>query len=426
MHRVELSLFDLTMCVSDAMDMVSPTVVDHHKKVAFIAVAMGKEMQLDQKDLMELLLASLLHDSGALSLRERLNALDFEIENPHKHAELGYLMLKDFPFYEEVAEMIRFHHVNWAEEHKFASGSSKGAIPYGSRIIHLADRVSVLIKDDSYILNQADDIKQKIEMERGHMFDPELLDVLYQASAREAFWLDAVSPYLDSHLVSYVGKSYLKLGMNELLEIANLFRKVIDFRSAFTTTHSMGVATTATMLAEIVGFSETECKMIKTAGYLHDLGKLAIPREILEKPGKLTGEEFRLIKSHTYYTYRTLERLPQLETINQWGAYHHERLNGYGYPFCLTKEELPLGSRIMAVADIFTALTEDRPYRQGMKPTKVIDILEKMVENGTVDLKVVAALKENLQKVNEARIEAQRISHDEYEDLEIEKKENAK
>ena len=115
------------------------------------------------------------------------------------------------------------------------------------------------------------------------------------------------------------------------------------------------------------------------AGYLHDLGKLAVNNAILEKPGQLDDEEFNSIKSHPFYTYRTLQVIKEFETINTWAALHHERLDGSGYPFHLTAEDIPLGSRIIAMADVFTAITEDRPYRKGMDRDEVLGVMSGMV-----------------------------------------------
>lgn len=397
------------MCLSDAMDLISPVVVDHHKKVAILADAIGEKMELSWERRSILMLASLLHDSGAISLKERINALEFEIENPHKHSELGYLLLKDFPFYLEVADIVRHHHDTYEDK-----GDS---IPEESHIVHLADRISVLIKKDEPVLAQKGKIKEKIEKEKGKMFMPDLVDAFLELSERESFWLDVVAGEL-TELLSFRAKPApaLLLDIYGLLEVGNLFRRVIDFRSAFTSTHSSGVAASAEALARLIGFSRFEHLSMRMAGYLHDLGKLSVPREILEKPGKLNEDEFRVIKTHTYHTYRTLQRIPQLDTINKWGALHHEKLDGSGYPFGCSEEELSLGSRIMAVADIFTALTEDRPYREGMGKEKVSQILTNQVEKNALDNKVVELLLDNYQEVNEIREKAQESSREEYKE----------
>lgn len=136
--------------------------------------------------------------------------------------------------------------------------------------------------------------------------------------------------------------------------------------------------------------------------------------EILNKNTKLTEEEFNIIKSHTYYTSRILGNIKGFEIINDWASLHHERLDGNGYPFHYHHEQLSIGSRIMAVADVFTAITEERPYRSGMNKDAVLKILNKMVENHSLDLNIVKLLIDNFDLINETRINAQNTVKDEY------------
>ena len=124
---------------------------------------------------------------------------------------------------------------------------------------------------------------------------------------------------------------------------------------------------------------------MEVAGLLHDLGKLAVPDQILEYPGSLSPDQFRLMKQHTYYTYHLLSCLPQYPHLKEWAAFHHEKLDGSGYPFRIPGEKLSLGARIMAVADIFQALSEDRPYRPGLSLTETRQILDKSVASGKID-----------------------------------------
>jgi len=155
--------------------------------------------------------------------------------------------------------------------------------------------------------------------------------------------------------------------------------------------------------------------MMKIAGNLHDLGKLAVPVEILEKPGALTAAEFNIVKAHTYYTYKVLRNFRDMENIREWAAYHHERLDGNGYPFHLQAAELSLGARVMAVADVFTAITEDRPYRAGMAPDRASQVLVDMAANKALDGDVVQLLLDNFADVNQLRVLAQTASREEYQ-----------
>ncbi|OWZ82790.1 HD-GYP domain-containing protein [Natranaerobius trueperi] len=399
-----ISLFDISMSLTDAMDLVSPNVVDHHKKVSYISLNIGKEYGLDDNRLEELVLAGLLHDSGALSDKERIDNLRFELEKPHRHAEVGFQLLKDLPYFKDIAKMIRYHHVPWNQQNQYSNND----ILIESQILHLADRLSVLIEDDSNVLTQKDKIISLINKEKGGLFDPKLVDALESLAIKEYFWLDITHPALGERLLLKNSDNYnYELGIDELMEVSKSFRRIIDLSSSFTATHSDGVAITAKNIASRVGFSDFECKMMEIAGYLHDLGKLAIPNKVLDKPGKLDEDEFDLMKNHTYYTFRSLERVPELSVINTWASLHHERLDGKGYPFHYCERNLPLGSKIMAVADVFTAITEERPYRTGMSKDKVIKILKEMSETKKLDQYIVDIVIKDFDYFDQIRKKAQ-------------------
>jgi len=152
---------------------------------------------------------------------------------------------------------------------------------------------------------------------------------------------------------------------------------------------------------------------MKIAGYLHDLGKLAVPQEILEKPAKLNDYEFNIMRSHVFYTYRILANRNGLEQINEWASLHHERLNGKGYPFHLKAADISFGSRIMAVADVFTAIAEDRPYRKGLSKDQIIRTLSHMGVD-SLDSKIVNSLIEKFEYINDIRYAARSEALNEY------------
>jgi len=133
-------------------------------------------------------------------------------------------------------------------------------------------------------------------------------------------------------------------------------------------------------------------KLMQAAGYLHDLGKISVPSEILDKQGKPTEAEWAILQGHTYYTFRILETIGGMPQVSEWAAFHHERLDGKGYPFGHTAKDLTLGTRIMAVADTTTALLEDRPYRKSMSDQKAIRILRKLAADGALDGDVLDVL----------------------------------
>ncbi|GHV40721.1 hypothetical protein FACS189490_06320 [Clostridia bacterium] len=126
---------------------------------------------------------------------------------------------------------------------------------------------------------------------------------------------------------------------------------------------------------------------ISFSANLHDLGKLAVPNAILNKPGKLTKEEFDLIKRHTYYTRRALQRIDGFEEITEWAANHHEKLNGTGYPFGIGENsgKLDFNARLLSVLDMYQALTERRPYREGSMHDHAIEIIRSSNHGGLDD-----------------------------------------
>ena len=253
------------------------------------------------------------------------------------------------------------------------------------------------------------------------MFSPDLVKVLDSFKKKEYFWLDAASKPSISIFHQHLGSMPLDFSLEDSIDFAKMFAQIIDFRSPFTATHSSGVTASAEAIAREVGYPESECKMMRVAGYLHDLGKLAVPAEILNKPSGLTASEFKVIRSHTYYTFRILENIPNLRTINTWAAFHHETLDGKGYPFHIGAKDLTLGSRIMAVADIFTAITEDRPYRPGLGREKVIKILHGMAGNNKIDPNIVAILSDNYDSINTLRKNAQKLASSDYKKFYLER-----
>jgi HD-GYP domain-containing protein (c-di-GMP phosphodiesterase class II) len=407
-----LPIFDLVLCLAQAVDLVSPLVADHHRRTAQIAYGLGMQMKLSEDELHDLVTAAALHDVGGLTRRERLATLDFEYQDPHGHAVLGYLLLQSFPRFQEPANIVRFHHVPWMQgEGALFDGVP---VPRTSHLLHLADRAAVLLDPASDVLGQVDGILEKIHSQAGERFLPEQVQALDDLAEREAFWLDTVYlQHLDT-LGRRMRWEQVYLTEEDFLGLTNLFRRIIDFRSRFTASHSAGVAATAGVLAQLCGFSPADCRTIHLAGLLHDLGKLGVPAEILEKPGRLTREEFSVVRRHTYYTFHLLEPLRVLDVIRVWAALHHERMDGHGYPFHLTAEEIPLGSRIVSVADVFTALTEDRPYRPGMSGADAFQILSEAVSERRLDRQVVNTVHSHLDELDCARRSAQSLALEEY------------
>ncbi|MCL1808894.1 MAG: HD domain-containing protein [Clostridiales bacterium] len=403
------SIFDFASGISEAIDLVSPELNDHHKKVAYISYSIAKEMNLPDKDTKDIVLAAILHDIGAFTCEERFQAMFslFEDSGLNNHPEMGYKLLRNFEPFADAALLIRHHHKHFDK--------SPGGVPIGSYIIHLADRLAILFDKKREILEQIPDIMKNMEKNES-IFHPDTLAALRKIAKMEYFWIETWLFPVGNLLPERIQFPQKLIEMDTLLGLAKVLSQIIDFRSRFTATHSSGVAAVALELAAISGFSEQECKLMEIAGFLHDIGKLAISNDILEKNGVLNHEEYNEMRKHPYFTYVILSRIKGFEQIAMWAACHHERLDGEGYPFHVKGENFSKLARIMAVADIVTAITEDRPYRPGMSSEAAIEILSGLVADGGIDKWTVEIAKENFVRINEVRNAAQQAALQEYAD----------
>lgn len=411
--EARIPLFDLITCISETVDLANPALTNHHMQVAYTAHALATELGLPEPARNAVFLAGALHDLGSFSLAERLEILDFEIDGPHTHARIGYHLLREFEPFTAIAGLVRHHHVRYDKGGEADFPGEK--VSQLSHLLHLADRAAVLIRRDEPILWQSAEVQRRLTEQRGAMFPSHLVDAFCSLASHDYFWFDMVSHSPAEIMRRRVKPGVLPLDMKGLQSLANLFRRIIDFRSRFTATHSSGVAIVAETLGRFHGFSQHDCGLLRIAGHLHDLGKVGIPNEILEKPDRLDNHEYGMMRGHVYHTYRVLEVLGDLDTVRMWGALHQEHLDGQGYPFGMKDSELSMGSRIVAVADVFTAVTEDRPYRKGMSPGDAMGVLQRMADAGKLDAGLVGLLRDHFAELNEAREQEQQTAAHEYQ-----------
>ena len=172
----------------------------------------------------------------------------------------------------------------------------------------------------------------------------------------------------------------------------------------YTYMHSVAVCGLMVALARQLKLNDEQTRLAGMAGLLHDLGKAAIPLAVLNKPGKLTEAEYEHIKLHAEIGYRILKGIKQLDQVLPVVRHHHEAWDGSGYPFKLAAGEIPFFARIVAVADVFQALAQKRPYRDALQPDQIIAILKDQVACDKLDQRVVAKVEENLQRCWEAAL----------------------
>jgi HD-GYP domain-containing protein (c-di-GMP phosphodiesterase class II) len=392
-RKTQVNLGSLILSFSDSMDLVSPDLSQHQQRTAYISWRIGKKARLPQLRIEDIFVAALLHDIGAFSFEEKKAIMQSKLSDLDEHCIRGQKLLRRIPWLKKSAEIVRYHHTPFQKLTKLAD-----TIAFDAQILYLADFVERQIDRGKYILQQQEKIIKTIIELAGTHFHPEIVEHFLHIANREEFWLDLLSPRLYD-ILKDGPFAQIDFDFDDILLISELFRNIIDLRSRFTSTHSSGVSIAASLLSEKFGFTESEVKMMKVAGNLHDIGKLAIPNEILNKKTSLNKDETAIMRSHTYHTYAIINKIEGMHQIARWAAYHHEKLDGSGYPFHCTADDLSIASRIMAVADIFTALVEQRPYRIGLEKHEISKIFQHFLDRKLIDNKIVELLFLNFEEI---------------------------
>lgn len=393
----KMRLSDLFITISRALDIGSYDILDHSSRVAYIALEIAEKLDLAEGQKNEVVLAALVHDIGIINYDDKEKAqkfFDIEEEIAEAHSKIGAELLEKLDFMPGLGSIIYYHHHNFTV--KNFDDCQKESIPLASRIIRISDRIEARIAANTFILDQKEEIIADIRAKSGSWFDPKLVAVFIDLAEKESFWLNLKTKEY-THILREWGKTTKRdINLGDLEALASIVAHLIDRVSPFTSRHSSGVATIAAMITSELGYNLQEQRAMRIAGLFHDLGKLIVPNQIIEKKGELTDSEYKIIKQHTFYTYRLLNRIKGLGSIPEWAAFHHERLDGTGYPFRIAAEDLNLGSRIMAVSDVFQALTEDRPYRPAFTISKALKIIDQMQADSKLDADLVLVLKNSI------------------------------
>jgi len=410
--NIKVSFYNVIKTIADSIDLMSNKISGHHKLVAYIALRIGLELKLSERQLRKLVLSSLIHDIGILYFDKNIDYLVRDRKNK-EHAYVGYVLLKDYFPFDGYAEVLKNHHEDWKDLDHTENN-------YLSNIINLSDIIAYFI-DKEKITNilQSGFVSKNIYKYCDTKINEQILSKFDLLLKQESFWLDTINikireDELDNYISNYLD---IYLNIDQVMKISEIVSHIIDFRNPFTATHSKGIATISSNLAKDFSFSKLDVKIMEIAGYFHDIGKMIVPLNIINKKGKLNKEEWALMKSHTYYSYHVLKNIKEIPQLKNWAAYHHETLDGRGYPFNIDKKDICLGARILAVSDIFTAVTEDRPYRDGYKKDKVINILKDNVKRDKIDKMVVNQLLDNYDYYNQLRIKEQEKAMNDYEDF---------
>lgn len=390
---MRLTLKSALMLTTRVIQIINPELQLHMQRTALIALELSLALKLPRAQQQTIFCAALLHDIGVLGDKRivtSLNDID-NIEDPHQ--QRGAEMLDGLPTFAPVLPLIRHHHFNPArkgnlEEHIVFFADAFERLLSGGNIT--TDHYPDMIIDTFRTLHQA--------------IDPMLCDTVCQLAQKEHFWLHLHPGHIQRMLEIIGPINELSIDIDGLKDICLLIAKIVDTYSSFTASHSIMVGEISRLLATYMHLPEEECKKIEIAGYLHDIGKINIPLDILEKQGELTPDELRHVREHSYMTGEILSAFSELGEIINWAANHHEKLDGSGYPLHLNQDYLQLPDRIIAIADIFTALTEDRPYRVAMRYQDALQLIENDVINGALDKDVFCTLCQHVDTLHSAII----------------------
>jgi HD-GYP domain-containing protein (c-di-GMP phosphodiesterase class II) len=395
-REINFNLNNFLLAISESLDFVEIDLLgvtaNHSKRVAFIAISLGIELNLSQEDIFDLCAYSILHDNALVNDRENVYFdVDKQLANMKKlgqHCIMGEENIKEFPFVGHHRDVIKYHHEYFNGSGIF--GLKYDEIPLLSQLISFADTIDGLLNFSNPSIQNRRDIVEFTEKNRNTLFSEEVCDAFLKISKKTAFWLDLQSEKtLINFLLETTDEFSIELTYEELLSITSIFTKIVDTKSHFTHEHSSGLREKCGIMADFYRFSHKDKMMFLIAASLHDLGKLAISNDILDKPSALSDDEFEVMKSHVYYTSKALKSILEFEDIAKWASNHHEKLDGSGYPYGKDKSQLCFKSRLMGCLDIYQALTEDRPYRVGLEHKESMDILNNLVKDGKLDRLIV-------------------------------------
>jgi putative nucleotidyltransferase with HDIG domain len=232
---------------------------------------------------------------------------------------------------------------------------------------------------ENYAAAQSTEAAEQIIQKRSRKwFDPDVVKAAMSLARRGSLWTGIDSPDWGEVVLSFDrAEAKLTPGDDTMDAICGAFAQIVDAKSPFTFNHSNGVANASVAIARKLNLPRERIIFVRHAALLHDLGKLGVSNTILEKPGKLDDQEWKAMKRHPEDTWLILHSIPQFEELCEVAASHHEKLNGAGYYRNLTAEQLSTEARIIAVADIFDALSAKRPYRDSLPLETVFGILRK-------------------------------------------------
>lgn len=428
---------DVIGALSRALDLTEGQPLGHSMRACLIGMRLGREIGLDDEALGDLYYTLLLKDTGCSSnasktaalfgaddraVKPQMKSVDWDdklklaLATWRSAGQAGSMWTRMRHFVgiaqhegltkeliaarcergADIAARLGFSQrtvegIRWLDEHWNGQGYPIGRrgdeIPVFSRIVNIAQTVEVFLSTQGRAAAE-----QVLRERKGRWFDPALTDHVLSWMNDTPFWTDVVAEDLQERVADVEPVSGARhLNAGGLDQIAESFAEIIDAKSPFTYKHSSGVAMYACAIGERLGMDADALRRTRRAGLLHDIGKVGVSNRILDKNGPLDGDEREAISKHPSNTWDILRQVKAFDDFSHQASTHHEKLDGSGYPWGLRAEELDVMARVLVVADIYEALTADRPYRAGMPQEKAMGILQS--ERGTkLDAQAVDAL----------------------------------
>lgn len=387
---------------------VDPRLVNHGFRVAVHADHILQQLQPDCDKVIRrnLILVALLHDIGANKTDEIDNFIKFETESSWQHSIYGYLFLKYFSPLSDLSEAVLYHHTNASDLEQYQLDPM---ICQMAQILNIADRADIYLSEG----NSWDALSSEL-LKYPKRFDPHIVHALLQQPVSYPLQLEH---YNDSAFIDAL--TLIPFTQTEIDQFVKMAIYVMDFRSRYTVTHTITTATISKEIAIRMGLSDDIVQKIVCGAMLHDLGKIGIPVEILEYEGRLNDEQMNIMRSHVVLTQAILNGLIDDEII-QISLRHHEKLNGSGYPKGLTESELTLPQRIVAVADIVSALTGRRSYKKAYTKETTLALLLSYSQQHLIDAHVIDNIIEHYDDIFEAALDQSQALLDTYQNIQNE------
>ncbi|MEG0295674.1 MAG: HD domain-containing protein [Clostridium sp.] len=380
MERVRLK--DILIVIHRTINSIDQRLLDHGEQVAYIMMNLLKAHGgYNEEEIRKICTVSIFHDIGAYKVAERDKLVDIDSIKPFNHAVYGALFIKYFSPISDLADIVMGHHftVKHIRERNITNVRDEALM------LSLADYLAIIYLNKGYIpFELIEDKYEEYLSEHISLFKKAVEEFDFVEKLKDNAYKDELYNYFEDTIAC----------RDEVIAYARMLTYAIDFRSEYTVKHSITVEAVSYQIAKLYGLDNDRAIKIKVAANLHDIGKIVIPIDILEKPGKLTVKEYEIIKSHAKVSYDILSGL-NIDDIRDIAGLHHETLDGCGYPFGIQDEDISIDVRIVAIADILSALIAARSYKGAFKKCKVVAILNDMKNNNKIDKKIVDLVIEN-------------------------------